>query len=247
MRSRALAKLAWVESKLFLREPLALLFTLAFPLVVMVVIAGVFASSSGAAFRGVGGSEYYVAGYVGVVIGSIGLVSLPAHVAAYHERGILRRFRASSIPIWAVLGTQAIVSFGVAVLSSLLLVLVAVPLYRFDFPRSFPGLVLGFVVSGLSFLALGLLLATVFRSTRAAQAIGLSLFFPMWLLSGAGPPAAVMPATMRRVGDVLPLTHVVRAVQDPWFGLGLPRADLVFLLVLLLAAGGLTAVIASRD
>ncbi len=159
-----------------------------------------------------------MAGYVGVVIGAIGLISLPAHVAAYRERGILRRFRASSISIWAVLGTQAIVSFAVAIVSSLLLVLVALPLYRFDFPRSFPAFVLGFAVSCASFLALGLLVATVVRNARAAQAVGLSLFFPMWLLSGAGPPPAVMPTAMRRIGDVLLLTHVVRSVQDPWFG-----------------------------
>ncbi len=147
MSPRALVRLTWVESKLFFREPLALLFTLAFPLIVLVVIAGVFASSSGRVFRGVGGSEYYVASYVGVVIGSIGLVSLPAHVAAYRERGILRRFRASSISRWTVFGAQSIVSVGVAVLSSLLLLAAAVPLYRFGFPRSFPALVLGFVVS----------------------------------------------------------------------------------------------------
>jgi len=246
LNPRSVAKLAWVEIKLFTREPLALLFTLAFPLVVMIVIAGVFAASGGPVFGGVNGSEYYVAGYIGIVIGSIGLVSLPAHLAAYHERGILRRFRASSIPIWAVFGTQAIVSLVVAIANSLLLVLVALLFYRFNFPRSFPAFALGFVVSGLSFLAFGLLLATLFRSTRVAQAVGLSLFFPMWLLSGAGPPPGVMPDTMRRVGDVLPLTHVVRSMQHPWFGLGLPSADLVYLLVLLVAAGGLTAFMAGR-
>jgi len=246
LNPRSVAKLAWVEIKLFTREPLALLFTLAFPLVVMIVIAGVFAASGGPVFGGVNGSEYYVAGYIGIVIGSIGLVSLPAHLAAYHERGILRRFRASSIPIWAVFGTQAIVSLVVAIASSLLLVLVALLFYRFDLPRSFSAVALGFVVSALGFLALGLLLATLSRSARVAQAVGLSLFFPMWLLSGAGPPPGVMPDTMRRVGDVLPLTHAVRAVQHPWFGLGLPGTDLVYLLVLLLAAGGLTAFFASR-
>jgi ABC-2 type transport system permease protein len=243
---RSLAKLAWVESKLFLREPLALLFTVAFPLVVMIVIAGVFASSGGTVFGGVGGSEYYVAGYVGIVLGSIGLISLPAHLAVYQERGILRRFRASSISNWAIFATQAMVSLVVAIVSSLLLVLVALPLYRFDFPRSFPAFALGFMVSGLSFLALGLLLATLLRSARVAQAVGLSLFFPLWLLSGAGPPPAVMPDAMRRIADLLPLTHAVRSVQEPWFGRGLPGSDLIYLLVLLIVAGTATAVIVRR-
>jgi hypothetical protein len=42
-------------------------------------------------------SDYYLASYVGVVIGALGLVVLPAHVAAYRERGVLRRLRASSM------------------------------------------------------------------------------------------------------------------------------------------------------
>ena len=38
----ALAKLTWVEVKLFAREPITVIFVFAFPLVVLVVIAGVF-------------------------------------------------------------------------------------------------------------------------------------------------------------------------------------------------------------
>ena len=39
---RLLAKLSWVEAKLFLREPLALVFTFAFPFFMLIVLAGVF-------------------------------------------------------------------------------------------------------------------------------------------------------------------------------------------------------------
>lgn len=42
-----------METKLFIREPLALLFRLAFSLVVMMVIAGIFASSGAPVFGGV--------------------------------------------------------------------------------------------------------------------------------------------------------------------------------------------------
>ncbi len=56
-----------------------------------------------------------------------------------------------------------------------------------------------------------------------------------------------MPEAMRRVGDVLPLTHAVRALQNAWFGLDLAVTDLVFLAGMLVVAGGLTAVLGSRD
>ena len=42
----------------------------------------------------------------------------------------------------------------------------------------------------------------------------------MMFLSGAGPPLAVMPDTMRTVSKFVPLTHVVNIVQDPWVAFG---------------------------
>lgn len=31
---------------------------------------------------------------------------MPVRLASYRERGVLRRFRASAMPIWAILGSQ---------------------------------------------------------------------------------------------------------------------------------------------
>ena len=46
------------------------------------------------------------------------------------------------------------------------------------------------------------------------------LFLPMFLLAGGGPPPDVMSPVMADISIVLPLTHVVRAIQEPWLGLG---------------------------
>ena len=80
-----------------------------------------------------------------------------------------------------------------------------------------------------AFGAIGLLLAAVIRSSRSAQGIGLMLFFAMWLISGTAPPRAVLPGGLRDFGGVLPLAHLVTAVQDPWFGFGWSAADLAVL------------------
>jgi len=84
---RALAKLTWVVLKLFIREPFAVIFTFAFPLVVLVVLNGVFGKHPDPDFGGARPTDHYLAGYIAVVIGAIGLVALPVHVAAYRERG----------------------------------------------------------------------------------------------------------------------------------------------------------------
>jgi ABC-2 type transport system permease protein len=231
---KTLAKLTWVEVKLFAREPIAVVFAFAFPLVVLLVLAGVFRSDT---FRGVSGIDYYVPGYLAVVIASIGLIGIPVHLAALRERGVLRRLRASSVPVTSLIGAQMIVNFAMAALGGAVLLIAAGLIYGFGAPDSIPGVALAFAISTLSFVAVGILIGSLAPSARAAQAIGLVLFFPMWLLSGAGPPPGVMTETMRQVSDWLPLTHVVTAIQDPWLGTGSNRPELIFLTVVFVAAG----------
>ena len=237
---RGFWRLTWVEAKLFLREPFAVVFAFAFPLVVLLVLAGVFGDDPDEEFRGAAGIDFYVPGYLGVVVAAVGLVGLPVHLAAYRERGVLRRFRASGVPAWSVFGAQVVVNVVMAMVGALLLVLVAALAYDVRRPASLPGVAVAFAVGALSFVALGFLLATILPNARAAQAAGLVLFFPMWLLAGSGPPRAIMTPTMRRIGDVLPLTHVVTALQDPWLGFGWNGRELLVLAALLVGASVLS-------
>jgi ABC-2 type transport system permease protein len=237
---RTLAKLIRIEVKLFAREPIAVVFAFAFPLVVLLVLAGVFGEPNGA-MGGFSGVDYYVPGYLAVVIASIGLIGLPVHLAALRERGVLRRLRASSVSVASVLGAQTVVHVAMAAVGGAVVLVAASLVYDVHAPSSVAGVVLGFGVGSLSFVALGVLLGSLAPTARAAQAIGLVLFFPMWLLSGAGPPRGVMTQTMRQLSDVLPLTRVVTAIQEPWLGTGSNVAELVVLSVLFAAAVALAA------
>lgn len=67
---------------------------------------------------------------------------------------------------------------------------------------------------------------------------GLMLFFAMRLVSGTAPPRADLPSGLRDLGGMLPLAHLVTAVQDPWFGFGWSATDLAVLGVYALVAGG---------
>jgi ABC-2 type transport system permease protein len=242
-----LAKLTWTEVKLFAREPIAVVFAFAFPLVVLLVLAGVFGSEPDRDFGGVAGIDYYVPGYLAVVIASVGLIGLPVHLASLRERGVLRRLRASSVPVASVFGAQAAVNLAMATLGGAVLLVAASLVYDVHAPSSVAGAALGFAVGALSFIALGFLLGSLAPTARAAQAIGLVLFFPMWLLSGAGPPRGVMTDTMRQLSDVLPLTRVVAAIQEPWLGTGSNASELVLLSAVFAVAVALSAWKNSED
>lgn len=220
---RVLFKLTWVEIKLFIREPITMVFTFALPLIFLFVMGGVFGNTpdpEGLIFRGVGPMDYYIPAYIGLISASIGVVALPVHLTGYRERRVLRRFRASSISIWAVFGSQVVVSLAISILGALLLIAAALVAYDASLPES-PGLVVAaFVLSVLSFAAVGVFLGAILPTTRAAQGLGLILFFVMMILSGAGPPREVMTEAMHWIADATPLRYVILTIQDPWLGFG---------------------------
>ena len=117
-----LSKLTWVEIKLFLREPMTMVFTFALPVIFVFVMGGVFGNKPSAdVFRGVGPMDYYVPAYFGLVLAAIGVVALPVHLTAYRERGILRRLRTTPVSPLIVMVAQVVVVFVMTGLGVLLL------------------------------------------------------------------------------------------------------------------------------
>lgn len=215
-----LLKMTWLELKLFLREPLTVLFALVLPLLILFVMGGVFGNQVEAdIYRGVGAMNYYVPAYIALVAASVGLISLPTHMASNRELGVLKRYRASSMPAWVVVGSQIAVTFLLSMVSAVILVLVALPVYDVPGPESVPLVVAGFALVALAFSALGVLLGAVLPSSRAAQALGVMLWFVMLMVGGAGPPPEVLTGVMGIVGDLTPLHHAIRALQDGWLNL----------------------------
>jgi len=234
---RILAKMTWLELKLFLREPLTVLFALVLPLLVLFVMGGVFGNEADAdVYRGVGAMNYYVPAYIALVAASVGLISLPTHLAGNRERGVLKRYRASSMPSWAVVGAQVAVTFLISTVSALILVLAATSAYDVTGPDDPLLVIAGFALVALAFSSLGVLLGALLPSPRSAQALGVMLWFVMLMVGGAGPPPEVLTGAMRTVGDLTPLLHAVRSMQDGWLGLDAVYSWLVIGVLTLVSA-----------
>jgi ABC-2 type transport system permease protein len=227
------ARLSVVELKLFLREPLTVVFSLALPLIILFVLGGVFGNDASGpgedpVFRGVGAMSYYVPAYLALVIASVCIISIPTHLAGNRERGVLKRFHASSVSAWAVAGAQVVVALVLSVVSAGLLLLAAAAVYEFDATASIPTTIGVFLLLTAGFAAFGIFLGAVLPTARAAQAVGMLVWFVMLFLGGAGPPPEVLTDAMRTVSDFTPLWHAVRMMQDTWFGLDAGLSWLIF-------------------
>ncbi|HZC69866.1 MAG TPA: ABC transporter permease [Jatrophihabitans sp.] len=239
----AATRLIRVELRLTMRDPLVLTFVLVFPIVTMLIIGGAFGTSPDVAFEHQNPAHWYVASYFTVVIAATGLVMLPVHLAAYRERGVLRRFAAAGFPRWSFAVTELVLGLATIALAGVLLLAVAAPIYGVPAVHDVGRVGLGLLFGSIAFISIGVLLGTLLPSARAAQAVGLMLFFPSFLLGAGGPPPHVMGSVLQHVGDALPLTWVTTSIRQPWLGLGTPTGTLVEVIALAVVA---TAVAARR-
>jgi ABC-2 type transport system permease protein len=238
---RALLRLAVTELKLFVREPMVLTFVFAFPVLTVLILGGVF-DEDDPNFEGALPSDYYVAAYIGVVIAAIGLVMLPVHLASYRERGVLRRFDVSRYPRWALPAAWIIVAMVITIVAVAVLLVTGHLVYGLPEPDNLLGVVIGTLLGAFAFISIGIALP----SARSAQGLGMLLFFPFFLLGGAGPPPDAMGDPMSSIANVVPLTHVVRSIQEPWLDLGNPTGHIAVLTVLIAAATTAWVTLSSR-
>lgn len=213
-----LVKLTWVELKLFLREPMAAFFTLAFPLMMLFLFGSIYGNAPSHFFGGFGSVDISVPGYTSMIIATTGLMSLSISMASYREQGILRRLHATPLRPQTILGAQLLVLFLMTTIGMLLLIVSGKAAYGLRFAGDPLDVGLAYLLCSTSFFALGFVLAAVLPTTRSAQTVGMVLFYPMIFLSGATIPREILPETIRTYAQILPLTHVVNLLRGLWIG-----------------------------
>jgi ABC-2 type transport system permease protein len=213
----AFRKLFIVEAKLLLREPLPLFWGIAVPMVLLTIMG----ASAGGPDPQLGGLRL-VAVYEPILIAYVSatfaMQALPAVLASYRERGILRRLDATPVGAPRVLGAQLAVNLAMAVVATTGLLAVGRAVFGVGLPRQPVGFAVTFVLVAVAMLALGLLIAALAPNGRVAAALGAILFLPMMFFAGLWTPQATMPAMLRHIGGYTPLGAAVPALQDAMIG-----------------------------
>jgi len=217
---QALTKMTWIELKLKVREPVGTFFTLVFPLLLLFLFGSIYGNEPTPFLGGRGSVDNSVPGYIAMIIGTTGMIGLPIALSVYREQGILRRLRATPITPGLVLGSQVAVNLLFSLVGATALVVIGALVYDLVLPQAPLGTFLALIISGLSFLSVGFVLASLLPTATSAQAVGMALFFPMMFLSGAGLPQEILPEKLVAFSQYLPLTHVVNLLQGLWYGDG---------------------------
>jgi ABC-2 type transport system permease protein len=233
--------LAWTEVKLLAREPLVLVVSLMFPILLMALLLVSFSGDNDPVFVGLDGTNFYVTSYLGAAIAAMGFMGMPTHIAAYRDSGVLRRFQAAGVPSRALVASQVAVLAVLAVVGAAAMIALAYAGFDLAAPESVSGVVLGFAFGIAAFAGIGAVLGSTMPSATAAQGLGLLLFFGTFFVVGGGPPPGVLPDVLNDIAAWTPTGLLVDAIRTPWVDGGLDATAMVTLAAIAAAAFTLAA------
>ncbi len=215
---RGFGKLLLTDLKLFMREPIAVFFTLAFAPLLLILMGAIYGNAPAAMFQGRGSMDVTVPAYTAIIIGSVGLMSIPINICSQRESGTLRRFQASPLHSMVYIVADVIANLVVTLIGLVLLFLVGFLVYHVHFAGSILSLILALLLCSISMFSIGYLVASLMPTARAGQVLGMVIFYPMMFLSGASMPLEIMGTAIQKVANFLPLFYVVNLIKGMWFG-----------------------------
>lgn len=236
----ALSKLTATELKLFLRDPGAALISLGLPILLLVVLGSIPALREPTPeFGGQRFIDFYTPSVAIIALVMLAFQVLPTHLGTYREKGVLRRMSTTPVHPALLLLAQLVTWLLMAGVATTLLVAVAGIAYDVPLPQHAAGFALALLLGTSAVFALGLVVAAVAPSARAATGIGSIMFIVAFFFGGVYLPRAMLPDVVVRIGDFVP--PGVEALQDAWTGTGAQPLHLAVMAVITLVAGAVAA------
>ncbi len=215
---RTFQTLLKTELKLSLRGMDMFIFAICVPLVVLVILGIIYGDKP--AFEGASYTffEQSFGGLVTIAIAAGGVMGLPLVVSDYRSKGILKRFQVTPVSPAMILIVQVSIYTIYAVVSLILLYVCAVFFFGFELTGSLLHFLGGYLLVVLSMFSIGMMVGGVAPNTKIAGVIASLLYFPMLIFSGATLPYEVMPVSLQKFADILPLTQGIKLLKAAVIG-----------------------------
>lgn len=240
---RKFLKLYSIEQKLAFRSADMIIFGIAMPVgilaLISIVAGGKMAGDTGYTFL-----DSAFASLIAVGICACAFMGIPLTIADYRDKKILKHFFVTPCsPVW-MLGANVLCGAVMAILSAVAVTLVSVVVFGYRMQGSVLLFVVMWFLTLISMLSIGLLMASLCRTVKAANAVTSLVYFPMLFLSGATIPFELFPEGLQQVAAVLPLTQGIKLMKEA--SMGIQTEGAVWRIVLLIGITVVSTIISVR-
>jgi ABC-2 type transport system permease protein len=216
---RGLWKLTWLETKIFVREPLGFIGSVLAPVLVFVLIGRLTGAEAAEQSQRAGAFlRVDLPVLAALLIALNAVLSLITVVAIYREGGILKRLRTTPLRPQTILIAQVLVKLLMTAATLALLMLAGARYYPVSLEGNVFELTAALLLATVSVLSMGFVIASIVPTARFAQPIGSLVLYPMIALSGLFLPIEELPGALQPVARVVPLTYAVALLRGIWAG-----------------------------
>jgi len=225
------------DQKIFWRDPAAVFFTVAFPVILLVIFVTIFGNETTQTPSGtISTATYYIAGIVALGVISATFVNLAISITGARESGLLKRLRSTPLPNWGFIAGQVVMALVVTALIVIVLVAIGWLVYGVNIPSATAlGVLLSLLIGAITFATLGIALTALIPSENAAPAITNAIILPLYFISGVFIPIDQLPKWLSEIADIFPVSHfaeLLRVGFDPTTsGSGLQATHVIALVI----------------
>jgi ABC-2 type transport system permease protein len=206
---------AELDIKAIIRNGQSIGFTLIFPIVMLLLFAGLFSGTVES--TGVRVSQYYVAAIIGSVVMSTGFVSTAISVAFDRDAGLLKRLAGTPMPQAAFFIGRVLATLAVVLAQIIILVVMGLVMYNLKLPSTAARwftLVWVFVLGTVGSTLLGLAVGGRIRNAKAGPAVVNVPFIVLQFISGIFIPMTNLSKSIRSLSGFFPLRWLAQGMRS---------------------------------
>ncbi|PZS26779.1 MAG: ABC transporter [Pseudonocardiales bacterium] len=205
----------YIEIRQFLRERDAVVFTLGFPVGLMILFASIFHGEIG--HTGVDYRQVFISGMIASGIMSTSFSSLAISIAQERDDGTLKRLAGTPMPRASYFIGKVILVLATGVLETALLLAIGTAFFGLDLPQTgarWLTLAWVFVLSLVACSLMGIAMSSVPRSGRAAAAVVQPPFIILQFISGVYFLFSALPSGLQQVAAIFPLKWMTQGLRS---------------------------------
>jgi len=201
------------EQKMFRRTPAAMFFVVAFPVVLLMIFASLNRDQHLTRLGGISFNQYYTPSMAAFAMMSSCYSNLAGRFVYRRETGILKRFRASPLPVEALIGGLLVSAVVIGTIVATVNLAAGTIFYGAVLPHRWIAFILLLIVASTSFCAMAAGISSMIPSLDSADPIIWGTFMPLVFISGAFFP---VPATspLSALASIFPVQHLIKASFD---------------------------------
>jgi ABC-2 type transport system permease protein len=158
--------------------------------------------------------DFVLMGLIGLALMNSSVQGIAITMANYREDKILKRITTTPLPAWQFIAAEVLSRLVLNVFQISLILLVGYFLFHAHFYGNILLLYLFALIGGLLFQTVGFTVASLTKTTDAAQGMAVAITVPMMFLAGVFFPMDSLPKWLFSIVQYLPLAPLLRMIRQ---------------------------------